>query len=184
MAMMSRASGIIKKLKKKSRDVRGLMRELKTPITKYRRRVIRKLLRHKFEAALAPLEETIPAGMMMYLASVFARNTVADVHFEVAKRADSIVVSFLCATVMALHSLRKMVTSGIMAADFTGIINSQAATPRTVHVYVRDEDFNLTLSVLSSAQGWLFDKHLLIFQVAQLQQRDRATLAQLQVANR
>ena len=50
-----------------------------------------------------------------------------------------------------------MLKSGFMDAVFTDIISWQTASPRTVHVYVTDEEFNARLSVLSSAQGLLFD---------------------------
>jgi len=162
IALLTTANGIIDQLKDTSPDVTDLMRELKEPVTKYRREIIEKLLRHKFEAAL---EDSIPVGMMLYLASMFARCTVADVHFEVAVHGDSIVIYFLCTTVKSLHNLHEMLKSGFMDAVFTDIISWQTASLRTVHVYVTDEEFNARLSVLSSAQGLLFDRRLLILKL-------------------
>jgi len=161
-AMMRKAGKITRKLKKKSPGVKDLMRELRTSITKYRRRVIKNLLRHEFEAALM---RSVPDGMVTPFASMFARCAVDDVRFHRAKRGDSNIVRFLCSTVSAFHSLNKMVTSGFMAAVFADVINAETATQRTVHVYIRDEDFESILSVLSSAPGWLFDRQLLILKL-------------------
>ena len=161
-AMMRKAGKITRKLKKKLPGVKDLMRELRTRITKYRRRVIKNLLRHEFEAALT---RSVPDGMVTPFASMFARCAVDDVRFHRAKRGDSNFVRFLCSTLSAFHSLNKMVTSGFMAAVFADIINAETATPRTVRVYVTDEDFESILSILTSAQGRLFDRHLLILKL-------------------
>ena len=162
VAMITTACDIVVQLKETSSDVIDLMCELKTPVTEYRREVIEDQLKHEFRVAL---KGSVPPGMATPLASSFARNAVKDVIVVVAVRGDSIVIYFLCITIEALHNLREMTKSGFMDSVFGEIINSETATPRTVRVYVRDEDFDSTLSVLSSAQGWLFDRQLLILKL-------------------
>jgi len=160
--MMSTATNIIDQLKETSSRVKDLMHELTTPVTKYRRGVIEDQLRLEF---LVALNGNVSEGMMTPLASMLAHTTAKAIIVVMTKRGRSIVVYVLCTTVVALHNFLELITSGFMDSVFTQMINSQTAIPRTIHVYVTDEDFDLTLSVLSSAQGWLFVTHLLILKL-------------------
>ena len=156
-AMMTKAGNIINQLKKTSSDVIELMRQLKTPVSEYGRGVIEDQLKHEFRVAL---KGNVPAGLMTPFASLFAQCAVDDVQFDVAKHGRSIVIYFLCTTVKAMNNLHKMIKSRFMDTVFAEVINLLTPTPTTVRVFVRDEDFNLAPSVLSSAQGLLFVRFL------------------------
>jgi len=161
-AMMTKASDIINQLRETSPAVIELIRQLKTPVTEHRRGVIEDELKHEFRVAL---KGNVPAGLLTSFTSSFARLTVKYIIVAMAVHGDSIVVYFLCTTIKALLNLLEIIKSRIMDSVFAEMINLLTATPRTVHLYVRDEDFDARLSVLSSAQGWLFDRHLLILKL-------------------
>ena len=162
IALLTTANDIIDQLKDTSPDVLDLMRELKEPVSEYKRGVIEDLLKLEFQVAL---KGNVPAGMMTPLASLLAHNTVRDITVVLVVRGDSIVIYFLCPTLTALYDLLELITSGFMHSVFAEMINTQAPSPRTVHVYVKDQDFSARLSVLSSAQGLLFVRQLLILKL-------------------
>ena len=163
MNEISRADGIITQLKQTSPVVTALMRRLRGDVNEYDRSVVQNQLRHEFEAGL--YQGGVPPGMVPGLATLWARSTVADIHFVVVAHGDSLVVYFLCRTVKALFRLGQMITSGLMHSVFAVVIECQSRT--TVDVYVRADDFNLRLLCLSSPQqkGLLFDPQLLILKL-------------------
>ena len=146
MAMITTAGDIINQLKKTSPHVKGLIRELKTSVNEYRRGVIEDLLKQEFQTALM---ENVPAGMMIPLASMLARSTVADVMTV----GETIVVYFLCHTVKQQNELGYMITSGSMQMVFNKFISSLTCTPTAVYVTSPQDE------------GWLFDMHNLILKL-------------------
>ena len=144
MAMMTRASAIINRLKETSPDVRDLMRQLKTPVHVHRREIIEDQLRHEFETALM---ENVPSGMMIPFASVLAHSTVVDI----MTIGETIVVYFLCNTDKVQNELIQMITSGSVQKVFDDTMKLQTCTPITVDVCVASLQH----------KGWLFDIQLL-----------------------
>ena len=144
IAEMTRAIGIIDRLKTTSPLITGLSRRLRACIDECERSAVQ-----EFEVAL--YQGGVPPGMVPSLASLLARSTVSDIQVVLAKRGDSIVVYFLCKTVEAFSKLGQMITSGFMHAVFTFVIQTTAART-TVEVYVRQDEFNLRLLCLTTPQ--------------------------------
>jgi len=148
MAELSRATGIVNRLKRTSRNVIRLMRRLRENVNADQRALIEDQLTNEFEAAL--YQGRVLMNMVPVLALMLARNTVDDIHFVVARHGDSIVVYFMCKTVKTLYKLGQMIVSGFMHVVFAVSIESVART--TVDVYVRADEFNLKLLCLSTPQ--------------------------------
>jgi len=55
-------------------------------------------------------------------------------------------------TIKALYKLGRMITS-FLHEVFVEIIESETPMTTAVKVYIRDDDYNLTLSVLTTPQG-------------------------------
>jgi len=144
IAEMTRAIGIIDRLKTTSPLITGMSRRLRACIDECERSAVR-----EFEVAL--YQGGVPPGMVPGLASLLARSTVSDIQMVLAKRGDSIVVYFLCKTVEAFSKLGQMITSGFMHTVFTVVIQTTAART-TVEVYVRQDEFNLRLLCLTTPQ--------------------------------
>jgi len=165
---VERADEIINELNETSPDVKDLMHQLKSDITKHERTVIRNQLRYHYETAL--YQGNISKGLVTPLALMLARTTANGIHFGSANRENSIVICFLCFTVEALHNLVQMVTSGFMHAIFVKIIASQARTTVDVDVYIRASEFNLGLASLTSPQdtGWLLSDPMYVHAVQEI----------------
>ena len=148
MAELSRATGIVNRLKRTSRNVIRLMRRLRENVNADQRALIEDQLTNEFEAALH--QAGVSPGMVPQLAMLLAHTTVEDIDIVMAQHGDSIVVYFLCKTIKALYKLGQMIVSGFMHAVFAVAVESLART--TVDVYVRADEFNLKLLCLSTPQ--------------------------------
>jgi len=144
IAEMTRAIGIIDRLKTTSPLITGMSRRLRAYIDECERSVVQ-----EFEVAL--YQGGVPPGMVPSLAALLARSTVSDIQMVLARHGDSIVVYFLCKTVKAFSKLGQMIISGFMHAVFTVVIHTTAART-TVSVYVRADEFNLRLLCLTAPE--------------------------------
>lgn len=109
---------------------------------------IKRKLVTKFESALS--KGDVRPEIVHKLAKMHARITVNDIRMVVVAHGASIVVYFLCKTVKSFYELDQMIKSGFMREVFAVVIESLERT--TVDVYVKDDEFNVSLLGLSSAQ--------------------------------
>jgi len=151
MAEIDRADKLIKKHKQKSTVVKEQMRRLKDKdVDDYKRDTIESLLSTEFQTVL--LQHGVRAGVATRVASMWACNTVYDIHSAMIESGASIVVYFRCGSVRALYKLDEMITTGFIRAVFTEIIHSLTSSTPTVDVYVKPDDFDFVLSSLRSLQ--------------------------------
>jgi len=140
---------VIHQLKEESSVVIQLMQQLRQDITEYDRGKMQKQLSQEFQKALEQ------AGIATEVARVnawcYAHSTVRDIRIRSIIRGNSIVVFYECKTVKALYYLGRMITSGVLHAAFSAIIQLLAST--TVDVIVRADDFSLRLLCLSSTHS-------------------------------
>lgn len=113
---------------------------------------IKRKLVTKFESALS--KGDVRPEIVHKLAKMHAHITVNDIRMVwygiVVAHGTSIVVYFLCKTVKSFYELDQMIKSGFMREVFAVVIESLERT--TVDVYVKDDEFNVSLLGLSSAQ--------------------------------
>jgi len=151
MAEITRADDLIKEHKQKSTFVKEQMRRLKDDdVRDYDRDTIESLLSHEFQTVL--LQHGVRAGVATRVASMWACNTVSDIHLVLTRHGACIVVYYRCGSVRALYKLDEMIKTGFMRDVFTEIIHSLTSSTPTVDVYVKPDDFRFVLSSLGSLQ--------------------------------
>jgi len=151
MAAITRADDLIKEHKQNSVVVIDLMHRLKDDDAKeYDRKTIESLLSHEFQTVL--LQHGVRAGIATRVASMWACNTVSDIHLVLTRHGACIVVYFRCGSVQALYDLDGMITTGFVRAVFTEVIHTLTSSTPTVDVYVKPDDFDFALSSLTSPQ--------------------------------
>jgi len=147
---LTRAGAIIDRLTQSSQDVIRLVRGLMEDITDHDRTRIEDQLESEFEAALH--QGAIPPGMVPGVSRLLAHNIVRSIRMVLTQKRNSLVVHFLCMTAKALYQFGQTMSSSVMLAVFTDVVESLSRRPTVVDAYVRPDEFNRNMSYLSSPQ--------------------------------